>query len=218
MKGPFVGVLLGIVFVAALFALSYYAPPKPRGIAPDKAAAEVERGFVGIKMIGPWQLLCLTSPEVITAPPAQTPPAPAAANKQSAPAPAAPRAISLGRCRTTLEYRQKNTKGIFAALSFRLAGRANRLLMIVRLPVIAKPGDDVVLRLGREGLKLKVAGCQKAGCMAAGALGEDSQAGLLSSSRAQLILPPRPDGQRVALPVPLQGLGPAITAMRRAEM
>ncbi len=221
MRNTVIGAVLAVFFVAALFAMAHFAPHKPKLPSPDQSAAQVEQGFVGTKMIGPWQLICLASPAVV----GQTGAAPAAPmplsltpSSRTPVAPPPPKQISLGRCRVTLEYRQKtNPKLVVMSVNFRLAGEAQKLLMVVRLPPVAKKGDDLVLRLDRGGLKLPVAGCQKEGCMAAGALGAQAQTGIFAASQAQLILPPGANGKRVVLPFPIKGLSAAITAMHRAE-
>ncbi|HEV2561532.1 MAG TPA: invasion associated locus B family protein [Rhizomicrobium sp.] len=221
MRNTVIGAVLAVVFVAALFALAHFAPRKPLPPAPDKIAAQVEQGFVGAKMIGPWQLVCLASPAIIgAATPAPPPsaPAPHAALPHTAEAPVTHKPISLGRCRVTLAYLQKDSpKHVILTVNFRLVGEAEKLLMVVRLPPVAKAGDNLVLQLGRGGLKLPVAGCQKESCMAAGVLGAQAQTGLFSTAKAELVLPPGANGKRAALPFPVMGLSAAITAMHRAE-
>lgn len=224
MRNTVIGAVLAVIFVAALFAMAHFAPRKPKPPSPEQSAAQVEQGFVGAKMIGPWQLVCLASPSVIdvgSKPAAASPPLPPSTPEAVAPhktAPAAAKPLSLGRCRVTLAYRQKdNPKRVILAVNFRLVGEAEKLLMVVRLPPVAKKGDNLVLRLGANGLKLAVAGCQKESCVAAGALGAQAQTGLFSAPKAELVLPPGANGKRAALPFPVAGLSAAITAMHRAE-
>jgi hypothetical protein len=223
MRNTVIGAVLAIVFVAALFALAHFSPRKPQPPAPDKVAAQIEQGFVGAKMIGPWRLVCLASPAIIgTDKPAPVPLALSPSARHAAPpqAPIAPahKPISLGRCRVTLAYLQKDSpRRVILTVNFRLVGEAEKLLMVVRLPPVAKTGDNLVLQLGGGGLKLPVVGCQKESCVAAGALGAQAQTGLFSAAKAELILPPGANGKRAALPFPILGLSAAITAMHRAE-
>jgi len=275
MRDTVIGIVLALGLLGALFFAARLNPHVPAAAvseqAFEQAAAQIKPGFVGMKTIGAWQVICQASDAAAPPqkPPAAPPAAPAAAEQQSQPAamplslsasgsaapagtesadtmptphaaagttastasalPASPApavmpppapapAISLGRCRAALLYRsKKNPKQVLVAIGFRLVGKAHALALIVRMPSIAKKGDMIVLRIGKAGLKLPVRDCGKEGCLAAGVLAPDSQAGLLSAEQGELMLPASSDGKLVRLPVPLAGLSAAIAALHRAE-
>lgn len=212
MRQTLTGLVLAVVLIAALFAWDRLAPHKSVAEAIAQNAGEVQQGYAGTKQIGPWQLVCETAPPSAT----KSAPVPFSLSRTPAPVPAA--SVSAGRCRVTLEYREKkNPKQVIMIASFRLIGDAKKLVMIVRMPAIARKGDTLALRLGQEALKLPVAECQKGGCVVIAPLGPQAEAVLLGARAGQLLLPPGPKGKRVGLPFPIIGLGPAFEAMRRAE-
>jgi invasion protein IalB len=211
MRETLTGIALAVVLIAGLFAWDFLAPHKSIAEAIAQNAAAVQPGYAGTKEIGPWQLVCEDAPAA-----GKPAPVPFSLSRTPRPAPAA--SVSAGRCRVTLDYRQKkNPTQILMIASFRLIGDARKLVMIVRMPAIARKGDALALRLGEKALKLPIAECQKGGCVAIAPLGLQAEAVLLAAPAGQLLLPPGPNGKRAGLPFPVIGLGPALNAMRRAE-
>ena len=143
---------------------------------------------------------------------------PAATTAPEAPkTPAKP--ISFGRCHVTKIFRSKqNPQQAVMMVSFRQVGAEHNLVMIIRMPPLAKKGEAVILALGKQGLKIPVLGCaEKQGCTAMGGIGAGPQAQLFSASQAVLVFPQRENGQRPQIRLPLTGLPEAVTAMRRAD-
>lgn len=239
-------VLLGGLFFAATHR-AHRAPAQraanPEAIR--AAAASIQSGFVGSKQIGAWRVACTDKPIFVSAnqsvPADKAPAAPAsiplsldgkpkakpaaADHAKAADAAAAKpgakaelRKVSLGRCRAFLEFRRKDEpKRIVLTLAFRRIGaKLDRLGLFVRT-VAAKKGQEVVLRLGKGGFKLPVAGCGKAGCLAVGILPSSSERDLAVVERGALVLPPGKNGKRPAVQIPFVGLPPALSAIRRAQ-
>lgn len=193
MRNMIVGVALAILLVAGLFALAHYYHPTVGMEEPVAAGSEVGPGFVGLKRVGPWLLVCRPGP------------------KNSATA-------ALGRCQVSLIYRRKeNPKQTILVLTFRTRGPAQRLVTILVVPPIVKKGDEMDMRAGSKILRLPIATCNQAECVAVVALAPKGEADLLGAPGGALFFPPAQNGKRSGVPVPFLGLKPAIDAMRRAE-
>jgi hypothetical protein len=207
--------LLGGLFYAAAHR-AHRIPENPEG-SNGGAVASVHAGFVGSKRIGAWILSCGPRPLVLrSAAPSSGDAKPGAA---TAPSDAgAGKSVSLGRCRTLLEFRRKDPPHAVAmTMAFRyLGGPAGRLAVFVRFGSGQK-GEAVVLRLGSRSLKLPVAGCGQGVCMALGVLGADAEAAFHNLAQGEIHLPQGPDGTPRVAAVPLAGLEPAVAAMQRAE-
>jgi len=210
MRNTIVGAMLGLLFLAGLFALSKYAPQPVVAQSPALVAAKIEPGFTGSQRIGPWILVC--------DPPAETQAAIPFSWGSSKRAPVAATGDSVGRCRTILAFRRKtNPKQIILLITFRTIAHGQRLAMIVHMPPIAKKGDAVSLVWGKQGFTIPVSDCNKSACAAMGALDSRSEAQLGRLKGANLLLPPAANGKRPVVGVPFAGLQQALGAMRRAE-
>lgn len=197
MKNVLLGIVMALVFMAGLFAAAHYLK-RPTPEAEAKAVAEgVKPGFVGNKQIGVWVLACADKTRTISA-------------KDSKPA------VTIGRCRTSLQLRRRdNPNRVALGLNFRLIGP--RLTMVLRIPPVAKKGDDLIVELGHKGLKLPVAGCGKTECIAIAGLPNGTEAQLFSGHRGAVIFPVGPNGKRRIIPFPLTGLPDAVSALKRAS-
>jgi len=92
------------------------------------------------------------------------------------------------------------------------------MAMLVRFPPAAKKGDIVVVKFGQVGLKLPVySDCPAGVCVAVGALVPVAESLVASAGVAQVILPPRADGKRITIGIHLDGIGPGLRGLRRAE-
>ncbi len=240
-------VLLGGLFFAATHrAHRAPALPAANPQAIRAAADSIRAGFVGRKQIGAWRLACADKPVMVTAgnsvaadsAPAASAPIPlsldgktkrkagaAAGQAKAAGSPGAEPAgkveakkVSLGRCRVIMEFRRKAApKQIVLTIAFRRVGaKQDKLGLFVRT-VAARKGQTLVLRLGKAGFKLPVAGCARAGCLAIGILAPGSERDFALAEAGTLILPPGKDGKRRALRVPFSGLPAALAALRRAQ-
>lgn len=209
MRNTVIALALGLLFLAGLFALPRFFAHKLPQTAPAQTAAQIEPGFAGVRRIGPWILACT---------PARKKPVPLPFSFGPA-KPAAQTGQSIGRCRTFIAFRRKaDPQQVILLLNFRLLGRAQRLVMLIRVPPGAKKGDIFTIRLGEKMLKLPVSSCEAGSCLAAGSLTPREEALFYESGAAQLALPPGKNGKRLAVRVPLQGLRAAVSAMRRAQI
>lgn len=225
--------LLGGLFYAASHRARHMAAPNPQAIA--AAAKSIQSGFVGSRRVGAWIVNCAAKP-IVLEPKAATVKTPAA-NTDTAHAPAAAaqkaaappetaksadqpaaKAVSLGRCRTFVQFRaQRAPHKVRLIIAFRLVGPdAGKLGLIVRM-ARGKKGDSVGLRLGQAALHLSVASCSKGGCTSFGLLSPAQEARFHGLTNGELVLPPAANGKRAAVLVPLTGLVGALAAMRRAE-
>ncbi|HSM96467.1 MAG TPA: invasion associated locus B family protein [Rhizomicrobium sp.] len=211
MRNTIVGLALALLFLAGLFALPQFFPHQELQLNPAQVAAKIEPGFKGARRIGPWILACGPAR-------AKSVPLPFSFAPGKRAAPAMNDMSALGRCRTFMAFRPKaNPKRIILLLNFRLLGHNQRLAALVRIPPRAKKGDLVSFRLGQKVLNLPVSACDKQSCLAAGSLTPNQEAMLFAQRGTELLLPPGPNGKRLAVRVPLVGLRAATGAMRRAE-
>lgn len=248
MRSEIVGLGLAAVLLSGLFFAATHraghVADRNRAVRPaveeaavNAAAQSVEKGFVGIKRVGAWTLTCAAKPLYVGGKPAADTPAAvplnmdgkasAAPGAKPAAGPAATprdgakpadRRISLGRCRSLLEFRRKkDPQKVAIALIFRVVGAApGRLVLFVRLSK-GKAGDKVGLRVHKGVLEVPVRGCVAAGCTAVGVLAPATEAALTGAASGKLVMPPGPEGKRKVIRLPLVGLAASLSALRRAE-
>ena len=198
MRDTIAGAMLAVLFLGLLFAAPRFLPHGMEAM-PRAGWAPIASGFTGARLIGPWNLAC--SPAKTTT---------GARQPESR--------TEAGRCRMARGYRSQNGQ-LLLAVAFRYAGPQKALTMIVRFPPVGRQGQYLLLRLGRQGgLRLPVFGCANGSCVAVGALIPAAQSLLLSAPSAQVVLPPRADGKQYSIGIRLDGLGPALAGMRRAEL
>lgn len=211
MRNTVIGLALALLFLAGLFALPRFSSHENIGVLPAQVAARVEPGFSGVRKIGPWILACAPAHKKAVPLPFSFGPAKTAASAAGD--------QPLGRCRTFMAFHRKDDpKQVVLMLTFRVLGRAEKLAVLIRIPPVAKKGDIVLFRLGQRVMKLPVSVCQKGSCVAAGALLPKQEAMLYGANPAELLLPAAQNGKRLAVRVPMLGLRPAISAMRRAQV
>lgn len=218
MRSTIIGVVMGVVFIAALFGISQLYPHSSQvGFA--EAAQSIEPGFVGVKMIGPWQFACAKDQSQAPASKAAIPFTLNPNPHGGAAAVTAAQQSALGRCRTTLIYTRKgDPKAVILVVSFRYAQNGQKLAMIVRFPALAQKGDQLLLRVGQGGaLRLPVSQCSQGGCLAAGLLSPDGQNLILGAKKGVLVFPAKKDSKPLGMLIPFTGLKDALAAMRRAE-
>jgi len=204
MKDTIAGVVLAVLFLAGLFAAEHYLPHGARNL-PSIAPVQIPAGFVGNRMIGPWDLSCGSKSRPQNSTIQQDPTHPS-----SAPA-------AGGHCRLAHGYVNGDGK-LILIIAFRLIGPQRTMAMLVRFPTAAKKGDIVVVKFGQVGLKLPVFfDCPAGACVAVGSLMRAAEALVASARAAQVILPPRADGNRITIGIRLDGLEPGLRGLRRAE-
>jgi invasion protein IalB len=195
MRDTVAGAVLAIVFLALLFAAPRLLPHGIEGTTKAEIA-EISKGFQGTRVIGSWVLVCSKMP------------AAAKQNPQGA----------IGPCRMARAYHDNNGR-LILTIAFRYAGAPKVLTMIVRFPPIGRKGQYLLFGLGPKSiLKLPVFGCAKDSCVAVGALVPAATSLLRSSSQAQVVLPPGPEGKQYTIRISLDGLAAALAGMQRAEL
>lgn len=211
MRDTIVGLALALLFLAGLFALPRFSPHEELQTTPAMVAAKIEPGFSGVRQIGPWLLACGPARKKAV-------PLPFSFGPAKPGVPAADDGQGLGRCRTFIAFRRKaDPRQAILLLNFRVLGQTQRLTAVVRIPPGAQKGQAVTFAIGRKALNLPVSACEKGSCLAAGSLLPKQEALLYSGANTKLLLPPRPDGKRLAVQVPILGLRAAVGAMRRAQ-
>jgi invasion protein IalB len=204
MKDTIAGVVLAVLFLTGLFAAAHYLPHGARNL-PTVAPIQIPAGFVGNRMIGPWDLLCGPKPQLQNNKTQQDSEHPAAA------------LAAAGHCRLAHGYVNGDGK-LILMIAFRMIGPQRAVAMLVRFPPAAKKGDIVLVKFGQVGLRLPVySDCPTSVCIAVGALVPVAESLLASAGAAQVILPPRADGKRITIGIRLDGIGPGLRGLRRAE-
>jgi len=221
MRSTIVGVVLAIIFLAAMFAVAQLQPH----VAPPlyvQAAGDVDKGFVGEKRIGRWILVCRKPQPKPAGSEAAIPFSMNPDPKTSAAAMAANAQSIMGRCLTALQYpRKDNPRALLAAVNFRYTRDFKNLAMVVRFPAAwAQKGDTLNVILGREKAKfpIEVRDCLANGfCTALGYLDAKGQSMILGVRQAVVVFPAKKDAKPLGLPVPLVALKEILAAMKRAE-
>lgn len=200
MRDMIVGSVLAIIFLALLFAAPRYLPSGIDGVTRAEIA-QIGAGFSGTRYLGRWTLACS-----------------AASHSHMAVASGAASQSATGRCRMERGYRDRGGQ-LLIVIAFRYAGPAKQLAMIVRFPAIGRKGEYLTVALGpKMSIRLPVYGCARNGCVAVGALIPAAQSLLEAEPQAQIVLPPAADGKQYTIAVGLDGLGPALDGMHRAEL
>lgn len=223
MRNTLIGTGLAVLLIGLLFWLdSTITHPTPEQTA-ALAANQIDKGFVGVRLVGVWQVACQPSPMVVgNQPKSSSAQSDASGDQESKPhsgngnPPAKP--VSLGRCRATLEVASPaRPRRPFLTINFRLLGDDKRLTMIVRFVPIAHKGDVVLLGLGRGVLKVPVSGCLPGSCVAITGVPNAARTALLSAPGGVLVLPSDASRRRLRVRVPFLGLAPSIAAIERAQ-
>jgi hypothetical protein len=173
MRNTVVGVVLALVFIAAMFAVGQYGPKSLSGGSPSapppppppkEAAAKIKASFVGRTKIGDWSLVC-TEPRKLPKPPPITggaPPAPPGmANSAGIKMEVPPSDFRIPRCQTVaLLPVPGHPKQAFRVV-FRLLGFKRRLAVFIQIPQVADPGEQVDMQLSNGALAIPVRACNE---------------------------------------------------------
>lgn len=202
MRDSAIGLALGLVLLAGLFAADRYLPRtgvENPAISPD---------FVGARHMGDWLLVCapFSRPSRVPIPFSLTPNSAA-----RAPAP-------LGRCRLSLLMARKDRpRQIVLAAHFRLTGQVHALTLILRFPPVGQGGRWVAVRTAGKAFRVPIIGCSQRLCTAGGRVGGPIESLLAKEMPAQLALPAANNSKPLVLPLPLKGLKDGLSALRKVE-
>ncbi|MGQ0741816.1 MAG: invasion associated locus B family protein [Alphaproteobacteria bacterium] len=182
--------LVAVVAIPALYNLIPSAPALAPRASDMAIAGEVEAGFVGILNFGNWRLICEPVGE-------------------------GSKAENICRINQEVSARDRPSEVILAA-NFRMLRKAQRTVLVMRLPITANAGDKVVLRFGDYVLKIPVQECTDGQCLARAELDFETWEGLLRSTAVQAVLPAA-EGRRAMVDIPVDGLAQAAAALGRAQ-
>jgi hypothetical protein len=217
MRSTVIGVVLAVAFVAAMFALNQLEPHVSAPLY-VQAASDVKPGFVGMKRLGRWVLVCpkASAAGAKTAIPFSLSPDP----KTSAAA-AAQDQNPMARCHITLQYPQKkNPKALLMAVNFRYTPDQKQLAMVIIFPSAwAQKGDNLAVIVGKRAqFPVPVRQCvPNSYCTASGFLDQSGQNLILSVKQAVVRFPAKKDAKSLIAPVPLMVLKDALAALKRAD-
>jgi invasion protein IalB len=184
------GILALTVFLGGYFMLLTPALPPPASANVALTAGEVDAGFIGIINYGHWRLICVPANQ--------------------------PKSARDNNCRVNQEVAPPgHPDQVILAANLRLSANHRRAVML-RLPPTAHDGDIIMLRFGGAMLKTPVHGCSQSECVATADLSDDDWNILLAAEGLQAVLPTSM-GQRALVDISADGLGQAVSAMKRAQ-
>jgi invasion protein IalB len=181
-------------------------------------AQQIDAGFVGVQRIGAWNLVC----EKVNGPPAGTKQtgetAQEAHGATGAPKPSV-------HCRVDTKIDQPGNPQTWMHMAFSLDPQRFLTVFMQLAPGLAGAGDYLDLRLNDGGVRVKVLFCGPGNCIAVPVIRPQDIPGMkitpneriAAAKTAVLTIPARAGGKPVAFRLPLDGLQPAIAAMRRAN-
>lgn len=217
MRNTLVGAVLAAVLVAALFAASYYrhrpAEGAAPGVPPDQAAAQLENDWTGETRIGAWKLVC-NEGKALPRPPsngmtgnsAGTPP------REAPPPPG----WKLPRCFVGLVIHNPNDPKDEIRVTFRTIGFKRVLALFLRFPPSdVTTGDTVKARFDATEWELPVRSCPAQFCLAIRSVKHDDAPLVEKAKTFEIAFKPGDRPNEIVLPLPTEGLGAAVKAMRR---
>lgn len=215
MRNSLVGVALAAVLVAALFAAAHFwsNPVGVSGPDPAKLAASLPDDYVGQTTVGAWKLVCNPPRDLPAAPkggmqgnsagtaPKETPPPPG---------------WKLPRCIAGLVLRNPNDPQDEIRVTFRNVGFKRVLALFLRFPPTdVTNGDMVKVRFDDTEWQIPVRTCPAAFCLAIQSIKFADVPAVEKAKSFTVMFKPASSRTEVAIPVPTNGLTPAIHAMRR---
>jgi hypothetical protein len=242
MRNTYIGLGAAAAIILVIFIISRLMPhpqvaqqqAAPAGPSPQEvaaAAAQVGAGFNGDVQIGKWSLKCApeAAPKPAPAAPQSTDGATTLNADGSAVAPAAapakkPAGLELGRCRASLLVRPRNNPKIVSLVAvvrlIKDPGK-DRVALILHVPPVNKVGAKLLVALTeKEVVGLPVLNCDKGQCVALGVLEQQVYQTLTARPGVAVVVPiqagGKANGQRMVIPLSMQGLSDTIGAMKRA--
>jgi hypothetical protein len=220
MRNAVVGGILGLALIGALLAAAHFSRPhqqvsvQTNAPPPGEIARRIKSGFFGVQRIGAWDLVCRKPGSI---------PAWARGMRPvgSANAPTPP----SFRCHVVT--RLNGNSGRWADVNFQLVGPTRILFVSLKFASgLAALGQNLDLRLNETNLPLRVILCAPKDCVAVPTVDREGPAKmnttgaeeLVAAKRAVLMLPESLEGKPVPVNVPLYGLQPAVSALRRADL
>ena len=225
MRSTVIGIVLAIAFVAALFAVSRWAPHKTiagpgapvAAETPEQRAAKIGPKFVGSQRIGDWMLTCGPGRELPRSPPIGGHTSGNSAGTAPKEAPPPP-GWKIPRCKAIMGLRNPHKPSEEIRITFRLMGFKRVLAAYVRLaPSLAEPGDTVMLRADGKDNALPVRGCAMQFCLALQSIRKADEPSIIGAKSLALHFRPTGQSEEISVPVSTVGLAPAIAAVHRID-
>jgi len=219
MRNTLVGAALAVVLVAALFAAAHYgrrpAETPAAALSPEQTAASIKPGFIGEQKIGDWKLVCGAGRALPKPPPGQH----LSGNSEGLPPrEAPPPGWKIPRCRVVMSLRSAHNPGDEVRLTFRQVGFKRVLALFLRMPPDqVSNGDPVTVRWDQTEWQIPVMSCAAQFCLAIQSIKFVDLPLVENAKQMQIAFKPATGDQRVAIKVPVDGLAPAIGAMRRID-
>jgi len=232
MRNTLVGVVLAIVFIAAIFAAGHYGPksltgtgpaaPGSGGMPPAEAVTKIKPDFVGHTRIGDWSLVC-TEPRKLPKQPQMgggQPPASGASNSAGIKMEGPPPGFMIPRCLTVSLFPVPGHPAQAFRVTFRLLGFKRRLAVFIQVPEDAGPGEQIGLKLNNRSLAVPVRACNevRARCLAAETFKPDVEASTIMTAKTlAFVFQPGPDGKPRVTNASAYGLPETLATIRRID-
>jgi len=233
MRNTRVGVVLAIVFVAAIFAAGQYGPksltgtgpaaPGSGGMPPAEAASKIQPSFVGRTKIGDWSLFC-TEPRKLPKPPPLSggiqPPPSGAPNSTGVKMEGPPPGFMIPRCQAISLFPVPGHPTEAFRVTFRLLGFKRRLAVFIQVPEDAGPGEQIEIKLNNRSLSVPVRACNevRARCLAAQTFKPEVEASTVMPAKTMsFVFQPGPDGKPRVTNASAYGLPETVATIRRID-
>lgn len=220
MRNTLVGAALAVVLVAALFAAAHYgrrpAETPAAALSPEQMAASIKSDFIGEQRIGDWKLVCGPGRVLPKPPPGQH----LSGNSEGLPPREAPPppGWKIPRCRVAMALRSAHNPQDEVRLTFRQVGFKRVLALFLRMPPDeVSNGDAVTVRWDQAEWQIPVMSCAAQFCLAIHSIKFVDRPIVENAKQLQISFRPTTGDRQVAIKVPVNGLAPALGAMRRID-
>jgi invasion protein IalB len=216
MRNTIIGLVLGVVFLGALFAVSRPGPRQepqrqPPPPTPARIAAAIGDDFVGHVKIGAWRLGCGKG-EALPTPPALK------GHEDARPRSGPPPGWRIPRCRVGIGMHSPQNPSENLRMTFRLFGFKRVLGIFLRLPTQdVSTGDTVTLRVDGTRIPVPVRACSAQFCLAIYSVRFADLPAIEGARKMMIEFSPSGGGKTVAIPVPTAGLAEALKVQRRID-
>ena len=217
MRNTLVGAVLAAVLVAALFAASYYgrkpaAEGGAAGLSTTQDVATLKDDWVGETKSGAWRLVCNEGKELPKAPSNGTQPGNSDGVKREGPPPG----FKLPRCIVGMILHNPKDPKDEIRVTFRTIGFKRVLAVFLRFPPAdVQTGDIVKASFDQTDWQIPVRSCPAAFCLAIQSVKHEDVPVVENAKKFAVTFKPSGSDANVILPLPTDGLGAAIKAMRR---
>ena len=224
MRNLYIGLGLAAVLIAGLFAVWYFRerPADPAadanaGMSSAQVAAQIKPDFVGDRRVGSWRLSCGKGIELPGREPAarRNP-----GNSENAPpgSEVVPPHWKIPRCRAFLGLTNPQAPNEEIRITVRELGFKRALAVFLRFPPEEVNSSDIAtLRIDQTEKPMPFRSCARAFCLSAESIRRSDEPSLMNAKTMTLKFTSKVAKKGIAIPIPTDGLGDAITAIRRID-